>query len=226
MNKNVYQFYRSYDQLKITSAKCILWECQSQSVSFKIYRHKTKPDIWLIKDITQGIYRKNLKYSSLREELVSYIYEYVIGILPKSSIRLVIFETTFSSLWYIFEYSKEQMGILSSYPKTIDFDNLIFSNNENISVYSIIEINKGKKYLILDKFEKNGLTYLKLLTKDKIVEKLWIKKDHEFFDLFNILYINEDCDVIIALDEINFIEISFIDGYSIHFDINATFENE
>ena len=134
MSKNVYQFYKEFKNVSVGTSV----------YSFKCYQHKTKLDVWVVKDI------KRTTSFSIRD---------------------------------------------TRYSVDVDYQEIIFSNSDYLSIFTIEDIlyeGEDSDVVILDEFENDGLPYLKFLEKDRVHETVWIKKDHEFFDLFFIYYTDDD----------------------------------
>lgn len=119
MDKNIYSLFGTSNQFDIN----FTFDYGLHFLCFKLYRHKTKPDVWVIKDISIGPLMKGLPFGSLHEEMIEKLYNHIVSFLiDKYAVRLMIFEVFAGSLWYIFEYSAEQAQLISTYPKIIDFE--------------------------------------------------------------------------------------------------------
>lgn len=199
MSKNVYQFYKEFKNVSIGTSV----------YSFKYYQHKTKLDVWVVKDIkrTTSFSIRGPRYSVVADEINSFLLKK----LPEESNRLVIVKNNSSEYasYCIYDNYSYMNYENSSFPVEADYQDIIFSNNDYLSIFIIEDVlyeGEDSNVVILDEFENDGLPYLKLLEKDRVHETVWIKKDHEFFDLFFIYCADDESDD--------------------YFQLDATFENE
>lgn len=181
MSKNIYKFYKEFKNVSIGTNVC----------SFKCYQHKTKLNIWIVKDITTNL---SIKCRILADEINSFLLKN----LPEELNRLVMVKNRFSQFdnFYLFDNFSFVNYKDSNFPVEVSYQDIIFSNNDYLSVFTIQDVwcagKKNCNIIILDKFKKDGLPYLKILDENSINEFVWIKKEHEFFDLFFIYYENDE----------------------------------